>query len=316
MQISSCHLTINNENTFINMHNSKNVDLLTKQYSLAKYGSIKDIKVFANMIIKKMFQEIDNHKSKFRNMLEIAKQDNDYIVLMTPGYRNVKSSANIMFDIALPHINTKLAIMGFPIIAKLKLPRLASPCENYASLTTEERKIVGLTTDHILPDNDFYKNNNIHVIYGDDILITGSSSNKAKIDALSKGAKSFTSIFSIIIEKDVALNNPSIEEQINKSKVTEKLDKTAKEIFIQDDFTPVLRSLRLLLNKNNLPDLKQFLDEIPSHNLLKVYIAYITNESLDNKKYIKSLDIIKKYLILNNKIKPCGNLKTGEENEL
>ena len=309
MQISSCYLTINNKNTFINMNNSTNVDLLTKQYSLAKYGSIKDIKVFANMIIKKMFQEIDNHKSKFRNMLEIAKQDNDYIVLMTPGYRNVKSSANIMFDIALPHINTKLAIMGFPIIAKLKLPRLATPCENYASLTTEERKIIGLTTDHILPDNDFYKNNNIHVIYGDDILITGSSSNKAKNDALSKGAKSFTSIFSIIIDKEVALNNPSIEEQINKSKVTEKLDISAKEIFMQDDFIPVLRSLRLLLNEDNLLNLKQFSDDIPIHNLLKIYISYITNESLYNTKYLKSFELLKKYLIKQNKIDNNGLLK-------
>jgi hypothetical protein len=315
MQISSCHLTLNSENCFININN-KNVDLLTKQYSLAKYGSIKDIKVFANIIIESLFQEIDNPQSEFRSMLEIAKQDNDYIVLMTPGYRNVKSSANIMFDMALPHINTKLAIMGFPIVAKLKLPRLANPCENYASLTTEERKIIGLTTDHILPDKDFYKNNNIHVIYGDDILITGSSSNKAKNDALSKGAKSFTSIFSIIIDKEVALNNPSIEEQINKYKVTEKLDSTAKEIFIQDDFIPVLRSLRLLLNVDNLSDLKQFLNKIPNHNLLKIYISYITNESLYNTKYLKSFELIKEYLILHNKIKPCGNLKIGEENEL
>lgn len=308
MQITSCHLTVNGENNFINMNNSKEMNLLTKRYSLAKYGSIKDINFFANMIIKKMFQEIDNHKSKFRNMLEIAQQDNDYIVLMTPGYRNVKSSANIMFDIVLPHINTKLANMGFPIIAKLKLPRLASPCENYASLTTDKRKIIGLTTDHILPDNDFYKNNNIHVIYGDDILITGSSSNKAKNDALSKGAKSFTSIFSIIIDKEVALNNPSIEEHINKSKVTEKLDSTAKEIFIQDDFIPVLRSLRLLLNKKNLPDLKEFLNDIPNHNLLKTYIAYITNESLSNKKYIKSFEVLKEYLIMVNEINDNGLL--------
>jgi len=247
-------------------------------------------------------------------MLKIAKQDNDYIVLMTPGYRNVKASANLMFDIALPYINTKLAIMGFPVIAKIKLPRLASPCENYASLTTEERKIIGLTTDHILPDKDFYKNNNIHVIYGDDILITGSSSNKAKNDVLLKGAKSFISIFSIVVDKKVALNNPSIEEQINKSKVTEKLDNSAKEIFIQNDFIPVLRSLRLLLNIKNLPDLKYFINKIPVHNLLKIYISYVTNESLNNEKYIQSLEVIKEYLISKNQIMPSGNLITGVEN--
>ncbi len=314
MQISGYNITIDSKNNFTDINTCEDKHVLIQQYSLAKYGSIKDIQIFANIIIKTLFQEIDNPKSEFRNVLKIAKQNNDYIVLMTPGYRNVKSSANIMFDIALPHINTKLAIMGFPIIAKLKLPRLASPCENYASLTTEERKIIGLTTDHILPDNDFYKNNNIHVIYADDILITGSSSNKAKNDALSKGAKSFTSIFSIIIDKEVALNNPSIEEQINKSKVTEKLDSTAKEIFIQNDFIPVLKSLRLLLNIKNLPDLKYFISEIPAHNLLKIYIAYATNESLNNEKYIQSLEVIKEYLISKNQIMPSGNLIVGVEN--
>ncbi len=312
MQISSCNITIDSKNSFIDIDVNKNINSLIQQYSLAKYGSMKDIKIFANMIIKKLFQVIDNPKSEFRNMLEIAKQNNDYIVLMTPGYRNVKASANLMFDIVLPHINTKLAIMDFPIIAELKLPRLASPCENYASLSTEERKIIGLTTDHILPDNTFYKNNNIHVLYGDDILITGSSSNKAKNDALLKGTKSFTSIFSIVVDKKVALKNPSIEEQINKSKVTEQLDDTAKEIFMQNDFIPVLRSLRLLLNIKNLSNLKHFINEIPIHNLLKIYIAYVTNESLNDEKYLQSLNIIREYLISQNKIMPCGNLKIGE----
>lgn len=308
MIISNCFLTINDKNDFIDMRNYEDLSLLAKQYSLAKYGSIKDIKIFSNMIIKNVLREIDNPKSEFRNILEIAKKGNDYIVLMTPGYRNVKASANIIFDIALQHINTKLSLMGLPIITKLKLPRLASPCENYASLTSEERKIAGLTTDHILPDNKFYENNNIHVIYGDDILITGSSSKKAESDALSKGAKSFTSIFSIVMDQKIALDNPSIEEYLNKFEVTEKLDSSAKEIFQQNDFIPVLRSLRLILNIDNLPDLKEFLNDIPNHNLLKTYIAYITNESLSNKKYIKSFEVLKEYLIMVNEINDNGLL--------
>jgi len=307
MKISRYILTIKDEK-FIEQKSMEDISTLIKHYSMAKYGSIKDIKLFANIIVASIFKEIDNLKSDFRRILEVAKKNDDYIVLMTPGYRNVKSSANIMFDIALLYINTKLALMEFPIIAKLKLPRLASPCENYASLTSEERVQVGLTTDHILPDKSFYEYNNVHVLYGDDILITGSSSNKAKKDVLEKGAKSFTSIYAIIVDKYIALNNPSVEEYINRSKVTEKLDKTAIEIFEQNDFIPVLRSLRLLLNKNNKDDLKSFLKKIPLKNILKIYISYIINESLHNKKYISSLDIIKKYLIDKSLIKKDGNL--------
>lgn len=306
--LTSCYLSLDSNCNFIDLDTNENVNLLTEKYSLAKYGSIKDIKFFANMITKRVFQEIENTQSRFRKILDDVKKNGDYIVLMTPGYRNVKSSANIMFDISLPYINTKLAMMNLPIIAKIKLPRLANPNENYASLTEEERKVTGLTTDHYLPDYSFYKDNNIHVIYGDDILITGSSSNKAKLDILSKGAKSFISIYSIIIDSKIALNDPSIEEQLNLSKVTGKLDEVAKTIFVHDDFIPVLKSLRLMLNKDNLMHLKEFLYDIPNHNILKMYVAYVTNESLQNKKYIESLKIIKEYLINEKEIDNNGLL--------
>jgi len=306
--LASCYLSLDKDNNFIDFETDKYVKLLTEKYSLAKHGSIKDIRFFANMIAKKVFQEIENTESRLRKILDIVKKNNDYIVLMTPGYRNVKSSANIMFDIALPYINIKLAMMSLPIIAKIKLPRLANPNENYASLTEEERKITGFTTDHCLPGCSFYADNNIHVIYGDDILITGSSSNKAKIDVLSKGAKSFTSIYSIIMNPEVALSNPSIEEQINLSKVTGKLDGAAKKIFTQEGFIPVLKSLRLMLNKENLASLKQFLHGIPDHNILKIYIAYVANEPLQNKKYIESLKVIREYLIKEKKIDHDGLL--------
>ena len=307
MKISDYVLTVANDK-FIDKSTKKDISNVMKKYSMAKYGSMKDIIFFANIIVDSIYCKIDDLESDFRKNLEIARDCNDYIVLMTPGYKNVKSSANIMFEIALPYINTKLALLGFPIIAQMKLPRLATPCENYASLTNEERIEVGLTTDHILPDKSFYENNNIHVIYGDDILITGASSNKAKKDILLKGAKSFTSIYSIVVDENIALKNPAIEEEINRVKVTGKLDSSAQEIFEQKDFIPVLRSLRLLLVESNKEDIEQFLKNIPDENILKVYISFITNESLNNKKYINSFDVIKKYLINNYLIKDDGNL--------
>jgi hypothetical protein len=91
--------TINNNFVDINTKNSMN--FIAERYSLAKHGSIKDIKLFSKMIVETIFFEMGNSKSNFRETLSIAKKDNGLIVLMTPGYRNVKSFANIMFDIAL-----------------------------------------------------------------------------------------------------------------------------------------------------------------------------------------------------------------------
>lgn len=307
-KLSKFYLTIIDGIKFIDQKNNEDKTELLKKYSLAKYGSFKDIKVFAKIIVDNFFEVLLNKNNELSRVFEEAKNNNDYVVLMTPGYRNVKSSANIMFDIALPIINTKLALLGYPRIAKLKLPRLANPCENYASLTDKERKIIALTTDHILPDKGFYNGRDIHVIYGDDIHITGTSSDRAKIASLQNGAKSFISIYSIIIDFEIALNDPSIEEKINLMKVTGKLDNTALEIFEQKDFIPVLRSLRLILNKYNFSDLSNFLLKIPKENILKIYISYMTNESLNNKNYTDSVELIKEYLIENNIIGKDGSL--------
>lgn len=313
-KISDYYLSVSDEK-FIDMKTQEDNTYLMESYSLAKYGSIKDIKIFANIIVKNFFKLLEEGDNNLTKLLKTAKENDDYVVLMTPGYRNIKASANIMFDLALPIINTRLTLLNYPKIAKLKLPRLASPCENYASLTEEERKQVALTTDHILPDKEFYNGRRIHVIYGDDIHITGASSDRAKLSALKNGALSFLSIYSIIIDHEIAFHNPAIEEKINLSKVTGKLDDSALEIFEQEDFIPILRSLRLILNKSNISTLFDFIDKIPNKNLLKIYIAYMSNESLENEKYSGSVSIIKDYLIKNKLIEKDGDL-IGELCEL
>jgi len=307
MKISSYFLTIDKNSNFIDK-NDTNKTLLAEQYSLAKYGSYKDIEYFAKNIAKTVISEIIKPNSELRNIFEVAKANNEYVVLMTPGFRNVKASANIMFEIALPLINIQLSLLKLPVIANVKLPRLASPSENYASLSEEERKAMGEITDHILPDTNFYQAKGVHILYGDDILITGSSSDKARNDALSKGAKSFTSIYAIIMDKNISKNNPAIEEKLNRSAIIGILDNRAKEIFTQKDFIPVLRSLRLLLNKDNLSNLEDFINFIPINNILKIYIAYLNNESLENHKYKSSIEIITNYLIVNKQIHRDGNL--------
>lgn len=313
-KLTNYYLTILNDK-FIDIKTKKDETNLIESYSFAKHGSIKDIKIFSNIIINTFFSLLEDKNNELSKLFEIAKENNDYVVLMTPGYRNIKSSANIMFDLALPIINTKLTLLNYPRIAKLKLPRLADPCEIYASLTEKERKQVALTTDHILPDKEFYDNRRIHVIYGDDIHITGTSSDRAKISALKNGAISFVSIYSVIIDSNIALNNPAIEEKINLSKVTRSLDDSAFEIFTQEDFIPVLRSLRLILDKSNIKILLDFIDKIPDKNILKIYISYMNNESLDNMKYNDSISIMRDYLIEKQLIEKDGNL-IGEIYEL
>jgi hypothetical protein len=114
------------------------------------------------------------------------------------------------------------------------------------------------------------------------------------------------------MDSQIALKNPKIEEKLNLSKITGNLDKTAQEIFIQNDFIPVLKSLELILDRKNLNDLEGFIHNIPINNVLKVYVSYMTNESLKNEDYQQSLKIIQKYLIEQKIIDIDGLLKFND----
>jgi hypothetical protein len=229
-------------------------------------------------------------------------------VLLTPGYRNIKSSSNILFDIALPHINAKLTTYGFPIIADVKLLRLVDPCPNYATLSREERAATSLITDHILPGEELYKNRRLHMIYGDDIFITGESSERAKKDALSKGGMSFLSVFAMMMDGETAGRFPGVEEVLNGSHVTGRLDGTALEILIQPDLVPVIRTLRLLLCEENSSDLPDFLAQIPADNALKVYEHYMANESMNESRFSGGLEALRRHLCNLGLVAPDGLL--------
>lgn len=294
--VACAHLSQDSSGYFIIQESNESALALTSAYSLAKYGSYKDLKYFARKIVRRFYEDLDSSGTLIRIFFENLCPHNDRVILMTPGYRNVKASGNIMFDLALPYINAKLTILGFPIIANFKLIRLADPCPNYAMLSRLERAKMALVTDHILPGKCLYNAQNTHVIYGDDIYITGESSERTKADALSKGALSFLSVFAVMMDESVAEQDPGVEEKLNRSRVTEKLDETALEILRQDEMIPVIRTLELLLSEANLSELARFLPQIPAANALKIYTSYMANGSLENSQYIDGLNILRNYL--------------------
>lgn len=53
-----------------------------------------------------------------------AKEEGESVVMMTTGWRNVPSTANVLYDIVVEEINLTLAHKGLPTIINVKLPRL------------------------------------------------------------------------------------------------------------------------------------------------------------------------------------------------
>ena len=290
------HFSLDEQGAFVNLFDGQNQYDVAKAYSLAKYGSYKDLTFFAKEIYKLFKTEIENQSGALWDFLFPLRGTKDYILLLTPGYRNIKASGNIMFDLALPYVNAFLSSNNFPIIADFKLLRPMDPCRNYAMLSCEEREKMGDKTDHILPSKYFFKNGRFHIIYGDDIYITGSSSEKARKVCLKNGAQSFISIFAVMMDQRIARKNPAIEERLNQTYITEKLDKSAIELYDQPKMLPVLRSLELLLAQKNVLNLEEFLDKVPLHNVFLIYSMFLNNENINNLLFKDGLCIVQNYL--------------------
>lgn len=282
--------------TFKYMDTELDANELVTSYSRAKHGSIQDINALAFSIINYLSVQLDQPESHWARLFREAKERNDTVAMMTTGWRNVPSTSNVLYSIVVREINLKLANLELPTIVEVKLPRIAPPCENYGALSAEEREIVNRTQDHVIPAENFYRWGGVHVIFGDDVLVTGATADKVLYESIMNGAKSFQSIYPIAIDPRLSLSQANIEERLNTALVKEVLDETVYSILSSSDFQPILRTLRLVFSKKNQTKLSEFLPQLPRRNLLELYKAALGSELMGKDDTRPSLKLLRKYL--------------------
>lgn len=301
------HLTRDANGRFIHVRDRSDAEPLARRYSMAKYGSIVDIRFFAGLMIGALRADLDRPDSALRRMFNAARLNGEQVVMLTTGWRNVPSTANVMYDIVVEQLNITLAYRGLPTIINVKLPRIAPPCENYASLSLEERERVSAVQDHVLPAENFYRWPGVHVLFGDDVLVTGATADKVYAHAMSNGAKSFIAVYPLLLDPLLALSIPATEEVLNTTLASGHLDDTFAEILGHPDYVPILRSLRTLLDQHNRDALADFLPRIPLQNLLKLFVSALSNEFLADARCAASLATIQRYLVHSNVLDAKGN---------
>jgi len=302
-------LTVDATGQFVHARDGTPATALTERYSRAKYGSIEDIRFFADIVISRLAAALDDMASPWRQMFEHAGQHGEQVVMLTTGWRNVPSTANLLFEIVVEQLNVKLAYLKLPTLINVKLPRIAPPCENYASLTADERERVSAVQDHILPAPNFYRWPGVHVVFGDDVLVTGATADKVYASAMANGAKSFMAIYPVLLDPAVALQDPAVEERLNTTSVSGVLDDAFAAVLSAPDYVPILRSLRTLLDAQHEHALAAFLPRVPTRNLLRLYISALNNEFLRDQRCIASLATLRHYLTHEQVLDAAGLLR-------
>ncbi|EGQ8499622.1 hypothetical protein GQ854_01740 [Vibrio parahaemolyticus] len=275
-------------------------------YSRAKHGSMKDIIILSELVVSTFLAQFDNKESSIYQLFQGLDVNSDTLVLIVPGSRNIESSSNVIFDIALRKINVFLTRNHYPTIVNVKLPRLDPPVENYAALSQEEREEISKVRDHILPGEEFYKNRNIHLFFGDDVLITGATADKVVSSALQQGAKSFHSIYAAVVDPVIVERMPEIENVLNTSCLKGRICQTFIESVCNEQLIPVMKTYNILLDPSNYGELTQKIVYIPIKVLETLYVYAMNNGYNSHSKYKESLLYVEEYLSLNDDSIVCA----------
>lgn len=290
------HLTQQTTCSFVDMASGEDAASIVAIYSRAKYGGVEDIAWLAQRVVDYLSAELDKTDSPWLHLFIEAKEKGDDVAMMTTGWRNVPSTANVLYDIVVEEINVKLAHMGLPTIVNVKLPRIAPPCENYASLSLQERDQVNLQQDHVIPAENFYRSGGVHVIFGDDALVTGATADKVLYHSLQSGAKSFRAIYPVAIDPRIALEDAAVEDRLNGVVITGELNDSLACLLSASDYQPILRMLRLLFGEGNRQALADFLPRVSDLVWLKLYRSALGNEFLRQSACQPSLQLLRGYL--------------------
>ncbi len=290
------NVTLDSTGHFVDMETGEDLDYLIRKYSLAKFGAASEISSFARDLAKTFLAQLDDPRTGLLNLLERIKENCEFIVIFTPGSRNVKSASNIILAKAIEMINVDLTLRGLPTMIFSQLSRLESNTANYATLTAEERESRPDSTKTILPGVEFYANK-VHVFFGDDVRITGTTADRIESSTYEHGAMTFHHIYTLLLDPRLAFKMPSLESDLNQYVVSGKLDESIEYILSQPDFEPVQRLVRLILHPDNKEELLQFLIKINNEALSKLYVASLNNDYLNDSRYAPSVQTLKQEMI-------------------
>lgn len=297
--ITSVNISHDN-NGFHYMQDKSDANDFAYIYSRAKHGGMTDIITLSEMVSATFLGQFDDEKSSIYQLFKGLDNDSDILVLLVPGSRNIESSSNLIFDIAIRKINVFLARNGYPTIINVKLPRLDPPVENYAALSQTEREEISKVRDHILPGENFYKDRNIHLFFGDDVLITGATADKVISSALLQKAKSFHSIYAAVVDPVLVKSMPEIENILNTSCLKGDICQHFIENVCNEHLVPVMKTYNILLEPSNYIELTQKISTIPLNVLDKLYVYAMNNGYNTHSRYRDSLVYIEEYLRRNN----------------
>ncbi len=264
---------------FLDAEDGQEMHDILQMYSRFKFGDITALRAFSEVLADAMIDELERGDGLMR-MFERAGTQGEFVSLIAPGVRNVISASNQLARAVGLRVNAWLALQGLPTMVIRSLGRLSSGRANYAELSARQRASRQKTTETIISRSEFVDFPS-HVIFLDDVEVTGQTSKRAQKKSLQAGGLSFHAAFAFKVDPSQALTDAGIEHRMNHYAIKGTLDAELAEVLAHPDYQPVQRMLRLLLHPQNHNTLREFLATHVSDEILqRIYLGAMANDYL------------------------------------
>ncbi len=152
-------------NTFsgFQIKNTQQLGFDPNEYSRFKYGSKSMARKFGKALAEKYFQS-----THFHNLINTNKKQ---IVISSSPYCNIPTATYAMKNYFVAELNRKLIEFDVSPVQEVKIYRTLSYNQDYGAMSKDERD-KAISGDEFYIDKEFV--NNKHVIFLDDIKITGA----------------------------------------------------------------------------------------------------------------------------------------------
>lgn len=278
-------LDISELGDFLDTNTGESLKDVVEMYSVMKFGGVAEINYFADQLAVQFLTDLDSNKNGVLDAFEWIADHDENVAIFVPGMRNVHTAASLVLERAIDIINMNLALENLPTIVKVRLPRFSSNEPSFSSLAPEERLNESMSKKTQLPSADFFKTPT-HIIFGDGLRITGTTSKRIRDSVLANGALSFRELYIFVINPLISKQSYKIEEKLNTAKINGLLNQDVAYILNQPGFQPVQRIVKLVLDPTNREHLQEFLTDMISINAVsQLLIAATGNDYLRNPLY-------------------------------
>ena len=283
-------ITQNSEGLYV-FETGEDAESYLNLFSLMKHGYLPAVRSLA----REMTQTALANPAFLTFLLN---SNGSQVYICSPEIYNVPSSSNLLLKEVAKQLNIYLSRNGLPTILIRELVKEGESALGYADSTVDQR--ISKQTATVPLPLEFAGHS---VIYLDDVWISGASANRHKQRLIQEGnvAKVFLLLSSQVDHNLVTSSDGKIEDSLNRVYVDGTILSGMLTI-LRGEFEPVQKTLRVLLNPENIQELYQLNQYLPfaqyGQVLSKIYGAAAQNDFWNRyqKKYQPALTFIEKEL--------------------